>query len=153
MDSRPLLYCGQLGEQPSSTAPRKYSSFKPRPVVERGQRGAIELWWSIFLRKQSLKGRPVLPAEMAPPAVRHVDPTPLFLALALVTLLTATSLAKDCRAFPGDTAWPPAFALDTLKSSVGGRLDDVIPPAAVCHNNCEGKATYNSSACSSIGSA
>lgn len=52
-----------------------------------------------------------------------------------------------CRAFPGETSWPPEEEWEKLNGSLGGALLQPSPPGAVCYNNSE---SYDQAACNRI---
>ncbi|KAI0892366.1 FAD/FMN-containing isoamyl alcohol oxidase MreA [Annulohypoxylon nitens] len=45
-----------------------------------------------------------------------------------------TDISSDCRALPGDAAWPSESKWDQLNSTVGGRLIASLPLGSVCHD-------------------
>ncbi|XDG05430.1 hypothetical protein ABKA04_005045 [Annulohypoxylon sp. FPYF3050] len=46
-----------------------------------------------------------------------------------------TDTSSDCRALPGDAAWPSESKWDQLNSTVGGRLIASLPLGSVCHDH------------------
>ncbi|KAF2839188.1 FAD binding domain-containing protein [Patellaria atrata CBS 101060] len=58
--------------------------------------------------------------------------------------------AADCKCAPGDRCWPAVGQWKALDRAVGGRLEKVIPPPAVCFKSFEGKPTYNAAACEKL---
>lgn len=51
----------------------------------------------------------------------------------LLLALPSCGAAQVCKAVPGAPEWPSADLWQQLNATVGGRLIDPSPPAAVCH--------------------
>ena len=71
--------------------------------------------------------------------------TLLISALALIGGWTA-SVAADCKNTPGSPGWPNTGEWQSLNTTLGGRLLNVVPPGAVCH---PGQPTFNNASCAS----
>ncbi|KAM6514032.1 hypothetical protein FALCPG4_015212 [Fusarium falciforme] len=54
---------------------------------------------------------------------------------------------KQCKAFPGTSDWPSKSQWNHLNETLGGRLLQPTPPAAVCHTDWP---NYDSQACSQV---
>lgn len=72
-----------------------------------------------------------------------------------ISYLTSTSPffprpPPRCKVIPGDREWPSPASWNVLKAAVGGRLINPIPPAAVCHEEFEGKQTYDAAKCQEV---
>ncbi|KAK1962093.1 FAD binding domain-containing protein [Colletotrichum sublineola] len=82
----------------------------------------------------------------------------LLVAACLSLIATAISTPKlvsyqengteyECKCSPADDCWPKADTWDKLNQTVEGNLVRHIPPAAVCHNQYRGIATYDAAKC------
>ncbi|WAO87413.1 FAD-binding PCMH-type domain-containing protein [Fusarium falciforme] len=71
----------------------------------------------------------------------------LILALCAPTLALATPLSKNCKAFPGSSAWPSSNEWSRLNKTIDGRLIRPNPPGGVCHN---GQPNYNKDQCPNV---
>ncbi|KAL2269319.1 hypothetical protein VTJ83DRAFT_1503 [Remersonia thermophila] len=68
------------------------------------------------------------------------------LQLALAVLTTGqNSSARPCKAVPGTPGWPSPSEWQSFNATLGGRLLQPNPPAAVCH-----AAGFNTTACKAI---
>ncbi|PGG99308.1 hypothetical protein AJ79_08576 [Helicocarpus griseus UAMH5409] len=56
----------------------------------------------------------------------------------------------SCKCYEGDDCWPTKAAWSTLSTAVGGRLEKVVPVAAVCYNEFEGIPTYDAEECAQV---
>jgi len=65
----------------------------------------------------------------------------------LLSLLPAASSAAFCKAFPNTYSWPSASKWSELNSAVHGRLEAVVPPAAVCYETFNGVNTSDAAKC------
>ena len=54
-------------------------------------------------------------------------------AVAVAAVRTSTTY-KTCRCYPGDDCWPSVQDWASLNSTVSGRLVQIVPPGAPCHN-------------------
>jgi len=57
---------------------------------------------------------------------------------------------SSCKVIPGDRAWPSQQAWSQLNQTVGGRLIQTIPQAAVCRPGGYGGLLQNETACASL---
>jgi hypothetical protein len=57
---------------------------------------------------------------------------------------------NNCKCYPGEACWPAPIAWDLLNLTLSGQLIKYTPAAAPCHNNFEGKSTFNAAKCAAI---
>jgi hypothetical protein len=73
--------------------------------------------------------------------------TLLLLLVSLFTVEGAPSDSRSCKAVPGEPNWPSEAEWGALNSTVGGRLLEPGPPAAVCHTH---RPEYNVEECAAL---
>lgn len=77
----------------------------------------------------------------------------LLLGTATAASLPLRQEASDCKAWPETESWPAAEKWTALGEAVPGKLEEVVPPGAVCHNTFNGKKTYDQAKCQAYTSA
>jgi hypothetical protein len=65
----------------------------------------------------------------------------------LLFSLTGSVSARQCKAIPGSPDWPSRDVWQQFNETLGGRLLDPSPPAAVCHTD---RPEYNEAACAVV---
>ncbi|KAA8619984.1 BBE multi-domain protein [Pyrenophora tritici-repentis] len=57
---------------------------------------------------------------------------------------------SSCKAIPGDNTWPSQQAWGQLNQTIGGRLIETVPQAAICHPGGYAGLSQNQTACDSL---
>jgi hypothetical protein len=136
--------------------PRTELGFTALPGIHyAGQEALRSFLWSTcsgFI-KLAYGGRSILAQQTnAAPSSTAMAHLLASLVIAASTVTGASAAALSCKSYPGTAFWPSNIAWAALNFTVGGRLEGVVPPAAVCHNSFNGAKTYNAAECSSLSS-
>jgi hypothetical protein len=68
-------------------------------------------------------------------------------ALHLLLLLSVTSLAQECKSYPGDDSWPNLTVWQSLNETISGRLIKPSAVGAVCYPS---NPSFNNDTCTSL---
>ena len=60
-------------------------------------------------------------------------------------LFTAALVSSQCKAFPGDTAWPSQSEWSDFNKTINGRLVATVPLGAPCHG-----ASFDNATCENL---